>query len=271
MTKLKVMLLPALAATALLAACGGEPATDTVATGDGGGVQTIEAGTLIVGSDIPYEPFEGGDAPDYEGFDIDIINGVADRLELELEIIDTPFDTIFRDLGQDKFDMVASATTITPEREKEVAFSSPYFQADQSLMVKEGSDIASVEDLAGRTIGAQKGTTGATYAEDETEAADVRTYPEIVDAFNALQNEQIEAVINDFAISKFAEESKPELTVIEAIPTDESYGLAVALDNTTLLDAVDAALAEMITDGSYAEIYEEWFDEQPPEGFREGE
>ena len=88
--------------------------------------------------------------------------------------------------------MVASATTITPEREKEVAFSSPYFQADQSLMVKDGSDIASLEEPLGPDVGAQKGDTGATYAEDETDAAEVRTFPEIVDAFNALQNEQVE-------------------------------------------------------------------------------
>ncbi len=179
MTKLRVMLLPALAATAVLACMrwrtgdGPPTATDEL--------QTIEAGKLIVGSDIPYEPFEGGDAPDYEGFDIDIINGVAERLEPRDSRSSTPRSTrSSATSAQDKFDMVASATTITPEREKEVAFSSPYFQADQSLMVKEGTDIASVEDLAGRTIGAQKGTTGATYAEDETEAADVRTYPEIV-------------------------------------------------------------------------------------------
>lgn len=268
MMKLRVMLLPALAATAVLAACGGGSATETTATGE---LQTIEPGVLTVGSDIPYEPFEGGDPPDYEGFDIDIVNGIADRLELDVEIVDTPFDTIFTDLAQDKFDMVASSTSITPERLKEVDFTVPYFQADQSLMIKDGSDITSVDDLGGRTIGAQKGTTGATYAEEDTDAADVRTYPEIVDAFDALQNEQIEAVVNDFAISKFAEESKPDLTVIETIPTDEVYGLAIAKGNTQLLGPVDAALEEMIADGSYAEIYEKWFEEEPPKGFRAGE
>jgi ABC-type amino acid transport substrate-binding protein len=102
----------------------------------GGQLETISSGKLTVGSDIPYEPFEFGKAPDYEGFDIDIDNEVAKRLDLDLEVKDTSFDTIFRDLAQGKFDMVSSATTITPEREKEVSFSEPYFPADQSIMVK---------------------------------------------------------------------------------------------------------------------------------------
>lgn len=263
-TKLWVLtaVIAAFALGAFAAGCGGDGDSDT-ATGDE--LQTIDAGVLKVGSDIPYEPFEGGDPPDYEGFDIDIVNEIADRLDLEVEYVDTPFDTIFRDVAQGKFDMVASASTITAERERTVAFSDPYFQADQSLMVKEGSEIESVDDLEGRTIGAQRGTTGAAYAEDETGADTVRTYPEIGDAFSALQNEQIEAVINDFAISKFAEDARPELVVIERIPTEENYGLAFNQDSTELIDAVNEALQEMKDDGTYGEIYIEWFDEDPPE------
>lgn len=228
-------------------------------------VQTLQDGVLTVGSDIPYDPFEGGDPPDYEGFDIDVVNAVAERMGLETKFEDTPFDTIFRDVAQGKFDMVASASTITPEREKTVDFSEPYFQADQSLMVRSDSDIESTEDLAGTTVGAQKGTTGAAYAKDETDAATVRTYPEIGDAFSALNNTQVEAVINDFAISKFAEESNPDLTVVERIPTEEYYGFAFAKGNTALVDAVNDALQEIKDDGTYTEIYEKWFDEAPPE------
>lgn len=256
-----IALVGVFAMAAVAAGCGGDDDEGV----DTGGIETIESGVLTVGSDIPYEPFEGGDPPDYEGFDIDIVNEIADRLELEVTYKDTPFDTIFRDVAQGKFDLVASASTITPEREETVNFSDPYFQADQSLMVKDGSEIETVEDLSGRTIGAQKGTTGADYAENETGADTVRKYPEIGDAFSALQNEQIEAVINDFAISKFAEEARPELTVVERIPTEENYGLALDPDNESLLDAVNEALREMKDDGTYAEIYKEWFDEDPPE------
>jgi ABC-type amino acid transport substrate-binding protein len=233
--------------------------------GPAGDLETLEPGKLTVGSDIPYEPFEFGRGPAYEGFDVDVVTAVGDKLGLEVEFEDTSFDTIFRDLAQGKFDVVASATTITPERERTVSFSEPYFAADQSLMVEEGSDIESVDDLGGRTIGAQKGTTGAEYAENETDAESVRTYAEIGDAFNALEAGQIEAVINDFAISKFAEQSRPNLTVIEEIPTDEEYGLAVNKDSTALLEAINGALAEIREDGTYAEIYRKWFEEEPPE------
>ena len=165
-------------------------------------------GQAQVGSDIPYPPFEFGSAPDYEGFDVDIVNEIAKRLDLKAKFEKTPFDTIFRNLAQGKFDMVASAATITPEREKTVDFSDPYFPADQSLMVKRGSDIKTVDDLDGKMVGAQLGTTGADYAKDKTKAKTVRTYDLIDDAFNALQAGQVEAVINDFPVSKYAERAQ---------------------------------------------------------------
>ncbi len=262
-----VALLIGILAAAVAAGCGDDDETTT--EGDGGAtaaaIQTIQEGTLTVGSDIPYDPFEGGDPPDYEGFDIDVVNAIAENIGLDVEIKDTPFDTIFRDVAQGKFDMVASASTITPEREETVDFSNPYFQADQSLMVRSDSDIESTDDLAGAIVGAQKGTTGAAYAQDETDAATVRTYPEIGDAFTALNNTQVDAVINDFAISKFAEESNPDLVVVERIPTEEYYGFAFAKGNTALVDAVNGALQEIKDDGTYTEIYERWFDEAPPD------
>ncbi len=267
-----LVIIAALAAIFVVAGCGDDDSSSDDDSGDGqAAVTTLTEGTLTVGSDIPYEPFEGGKAPDYEGFDIDIVGAIADQLGLEVKWVDTPFDTIFRDVAQGRFDLVASASTITPEREKTVDFSDPYFQADQSLMVRTDSDIKSVDDLGGTTIGAQKGTTGAAYAEDETDAATVRTYPEIGDAFTALENTQVEAVINDFAISKFAEEARPDLTVVERIPTDEYYGLAMAKGNEQLVSAVDDALQTIKDDGTYADIYRKWFDEDPPESILSSE
>src|SRR5918994_2469363 len=126
----------AIAAVGVGAGCGGDDDDNgggtTAAEGQ---LNTIESGKLIVGSDIPYAPFELGREPNYTGLDIDLVNEIGKRLGLTVEIQDTSFDTIFRDLAQGKFDMVASATTITPEREKTVDFSNPYFEAEQSLMV----------------------------------------------------------------------------------------------------------------------------------------
>ena len=258
-----VVAILALAAALLVAAgCGDD---DGGGGGGGAGLNTITEGELRVGSDIPYAPFEFGRAPDYEGFDVDIVNEIARRLDLEPRFVKTPFDPIFRNLAQGRFDMVASATTITPERQQTVDFSDPYFPADQSLMVKRGSDVRTVDDLAGKTIGAQLGTTGAEYARNETDAENVRTYDLIDDAFNALQSGQIEAVINDFPVSKYAERSKQDLVVVQTIQTDENYGLAFAKESTELQRRVNEALQEMKDDDTYTEIYRKWFEEDPPD------
>jgi ABC-type amino acid transport substrate-binding protein len=251
------------ALSALAAGCGGGT-TDTTGGGDSGGLATIEPGILTVGSDIPYKPFEFGQPP-YEGFDVELVNAIAEKLDLEAEFVKTPFDTIFRDVAQGKFDMVASAATITPEREKQVAFSDPYFAADQALVVTEDSDIETVDDLADRTIGAQLGTTGEQYADDETDAADVRTYDLVDDAFQALNSGQIEAAIIDFPVAAEAQNAGEGIVVAETIPTEESYGFAFAKNTPELVDAVNGALAEVKADGTYTEIYEDWFGQAPPE------
>ena len=257
---------PVIAALALVAAmlvaagCG-----DDDGGGGGGDLDTIAQGELRVGSDIPYAPFEFGRAPDYQGFDIDIVNEIAKRLDVEAKFVKTPFDPIFRNLAQGRFDMVASSTTITPERERTVDFSDPYFPANQSLMVKRDSDIKTVDDLAGKTVGAQLGTTGATYAKKEVDAETVRTYDLIDDAYKALQAGQVDAVITDFPVSKYAERSKKDLVVVQTIETGEEYGLGFAKESTKLREGVNKALQEMKDDDTYTEIYRKWFEEDPPD------
>lgn len=235
---------------------------------DGGGgsssnLNTITEGKLRVGSDIPYKPFEFGQAPDYQGFDVDVVNAIADKLNLEAEFVKTPFDTIFRNLAQDRFDMVASASTITAEREKEVDFSDSYFPADQSLMVKKGSDIKTVADVDGKVVGAQLGTTGADYAKDRTKASSVRTYDLIDDAFNALEAGQVEAVINDCPVSKYAERAHTNLVVVEAIDTDEQYGFAFPQNSDALREAVNKELAGLVDNGDLKKISDKWFQGRP--------
>jgi polar amino acid transport system substrate-binding protein len=184
------------------------------------------------------------------------------------KIEDTSFDTIFRDLAQGKFDMVASATTITPERQKTVDFSMPYYDSLQSLAVKKGSDIKTTSDLAGKTVGAQKGTTGADYAQNKTDAASVRTYPEVDSAFNALEAGQVDAVINDLPSSEQAIKGKPDLQIVQDISTGEEYGFAFNKNNPGLRDAVNKQLKAIIDDGTYVTIYKKWFHKEPPKGFQ---
>jgi ABC-type amino acid transport substrate-binding protein len=254
-TRLGVLVATAvmLAVPLLAAGCGGGD------NGEGGVPDQI-----VVGSDIPYPPFEFGKSPPYQGYDIDIVNEIAKRIGTKVKYQDTSFDTIFRDLAQGKFDMVASSTTITPERQKEVDFSQGYYETDQSLTVKQGSDIKSVEDLQGKIIGAQKATTGADYAQSNTSAASVRTYGEVDDAFNALEAGQVDAVINDFSSSQDAVNAKPGLVIAQRIVTKELYGLAFQKGSADLEDAVNGALSDMKKDGTYTKIYEKWFKQKPP-------
>jgi polar amino acid transport system substrate-binding protein len=269
-----VTVVAALVALVVIAAgCGSsdDSSSTTAASGGSSGGEDlglITPGTLTVGSDIPYPPFEQGKPPDYTGFDIDLMDELAKRLDLTPKIVDTSFSTIFSDQQAGKFDIVASSTTITPARSQKVTFSIPYFHADQSLMVQKGSDLTSTDDIDSSTrIAVQQGTTGQDYAENQTDAQ-VQAFPEIGTAFNALQAGQVDGVINDFAVSAYALKKYPQLDVVQTIPTGEDYGFPMQPSNTALIDAVNSNLKDMISDGTYATIFKKWFNEEPPKDFQ---
>ena len=239
----------------LVAACGGG--------GEGG-----EAEQVTVASDIAYPPFEFNQDGEPAGFDIDLMNELAERANLEVEYENVRFDSIIQGLGNNQYDAAISAMTITPEREERIDFSEPYFNADQSLLVQSDSDIQSTDDLADATVGVQIGTTGAEEAQklrEEGKVANVRTFNVVTDAFNALQNGQVDAVINDFPVSADrASQSDGELEIVENIPTGEQYGIAFPTDSD-LREPVNEALAEIKADGTYEEIYERWIGIPPEE------
>src|SRR5919106_2910336 len=263
-----VLALIGVLATAMIAAgCGGDDDDDGEAGGEDMGL--IEEGQLLVGIDTPFPPFEKGQPPNVTGYDPDIVNDVADRLGLEVTYQDTSFDTIFRDTAQGRFDMSVAASTITPERERTVDFSDPYYVADQSLVVAEGSDIATEEDLGGATVGAQDGTTGEAYANDETDAGEVRGYPEGPDALNALRAGQVDAVIIDQPVAEDVIAKQGGIEITE-IPTGELYGIPAAEDNDVLREQVNEALTEMKDDGTLTRLYEKYFDAEPPNSVLEG-
>ena len=268
-----VLALVLAAMSLVLAGCLGDDDDDTTTTATtAGDLGLITEGTLLVGSDIPFPPFEQGKAPNYEGYDIDVVNEVAKRLGLQVEYKDTAFDTIFRDLAQGKFDMVASATTITESREKRVDFSDPYYEAQQALTVEPGSDVETEADLGGKTVGAQDGTTGEEYAKDETDAKNVRGFPEAADALNALRGGQVDAVILDEpAVQDAIDKGQGGIEVAEVIMTDELYGFAFQQDSDVLRERFNEVLAEIKGDGTLAGFYEKWFPGvEPTESVLEG-
>lgn len=254
-----------LAGTAL-AACGddddddGGGGTDTAAAE----LDTIKDGTLTVASDIPFVPFEQGDPPDYEGFDIDLINDVAQRLELEVEIKDLPFDALLLGQGSGRYDVAIAATTILPEREKKVDFSDPYFNAEQSLLVRKDGDIKSIDDVTSDTIiGTQDTTTGETYAVKNTDA-DVRPFQEIDDAYQALENGQVDAVMNDLPSTDAVVKDKTDLEVVDTFDTREEYGIIFGEDQDALRERVNEVLQEIKDDGTLDELYQKWFQTDAP-------
>jgi polar amino acid transport system substrate-binding protein len=267
-----VLGLVALLATAMIAAgCGDDDDDDggeTAAAGEDLGL--ISEGTLTVGTDTPFPPFEIGQPPNISGYDIEVMNAIAENMDLSVTYQDTGFDTIFRDVANGQFDTVAAATTITPERQQKVNFTDPYYEAQQALLVEEGSDIASVDDLGGAIVGAQDGTTGETYANDETDASEVRGFPEGPDAVAALTTGQVEAVIIDQPVAVDAVEQQGGVTIAQEIPTNELYGFAVAKGNTALLDAMNNALQQIKDDGTLAELYQEYFNSEPPQSVLTG-
>src|SRR5215213_10222277 len=237
---------------------GGETSASTEAGGGGGGEP------LSVGSDIPYPPFEQGKEGEYTGFDIELIEAIGEKIGRTPEFTDTSFETIFRDVAQGKFEAVISAATITEEREKAVDFSNPYYLSEQAVLVKEGSDIGSLEDLEGKTVGVQQGTTGLELAKEELGGAEVRPFPEGPDAVNALKAGTVEGVVIDAPVAQNAVEKSGGIEIAEKVPTEETYGIAVAQGETELLDEINKALKEVEDEGTYKKIYEKWFKLEPP-------
>jgi ABC-type amino acid transport substrate-binding protein len=268
-------LLAALAVTLAavgIAACGSSSDNSTSSGGGGGsadlGLKT--SGTMLIGSDIPYPPFEYGTAPNYTGFDVDVMNQIAKSLGVKAQFQDTSFDSIFADLASGSFDAVASASTITPERQQQVNFSDPYYSADQSLVTVPGSDIKSTKDLSGKNVAVQNGTTGFIYAQDHTDASNVQGFPQGPDVINAVKSGQVDAGIIDQPVAQDALDKTGGIVIPEIIPTGELYGIAVPKDNTALLDAINTQLKKMEKDGSLDKIYEKYFKIKAPKQVTNG-
>lgn len=271
-----LLLVVGLAAAMVAAGCGsGSDSTsgDTTSSGtiDISNATLIQPGQLLVGTDAPYPPFEIGtpESGNFSGFDKDLMDAIAAKLGLEPTYQNSSFDTIFRDVASGQFDIVAAAATITPEREKVVTFSRPYYEAQQALVVPEGSDITSTADLSGEVVGVQQGTTGQAYAEDHTDASEVRGFAKGADALAAVTTGQVAAAIVDQPFAADAVDKQGGIEIVEEISTDEVYGFAVAPDNP-LVDGVNEAIGQLIDDGTLDELYQQYFSTSPPESVTQG-
>ena len=244
---------------ATLAACGGG--------GGGGGGEAEE--DVSVASDIAYPPFEFEKDGEPVGFDIDLLNEIGKRAGFKPEYQNVGFDGIIGGLANNQYDLVISAMTITPERQKRIDFSDPYFNADQSLLVPSDAGIGSVNDLGDATVGAQIGTTGELKARELKEqgktTGEVRTFDTIEDAFAALNNGQIDAIVVELPVAQDeVNGSDGTLEIAAIIPTGEQFGIAFP-KGSDLRQDVNKALAEIKEDGTYEEIYKKWIGRAPEE------
>ena len=264
-----------------LAACGGSASTETSeaasseavsseaasseetasseASSDAAEVTTVNAGKLTMSTNAAFPPYEmTTDSGDFEGIDIEVAGAIAEKLGLELQVDDMDFDAALLAAQNGKSDMVMAGVTVTDERLKVMDFSDTYAEGIQSIIVPEDSDIATVDDLAGKTIGTQRGTTGYIYCTDDFGEDSVVAYDNGLTAVQALNNGQVDAVVIDNAPAKEFVAANPGLKILDTAYAQEDYAIGVAKGNTQLLDAINGALEELQNDGTLQAIVDKY-------------
>ena len=219
---------------------------------------TVEAGKLTMATNAAFPPYEmTTDAGEFEGIDIETAQAIADKLGLELQIDDMDFDAALLSVQQGKADIVMAGVTVTDERKAVMDFSDSYATGIQSIIVPNDSDIASPDDLAGKKIGTQRGTTGYIYCSDDFGDDAVVAYDNGLTAVQALNNGQVDAVVIDNAPAKEYVAANPGLKVLDTSYAEEDYAIGMA-KGSSLEAAVNAALEELKADGTLQAIVDKY-------------
>jgi len=246
------------------------PAQPTVYSG-----KLVKPGVLTIGSDTAFPPFESMNGTVAEGFDVDLATAIAKEMGLTLDFTSQKFDTLIPQLkAGGTFDVIMSGMTITPEREKEIAFSTPYIDSNQSLTVVkgkypqvDGNDPAAINTMfTGKIIAVQSGTTGEAWAKENIKGAkQITPFDDTLSAFSALNGGKADVVVNDLPVSQYLVNTSYKTDeIIAEIPTQEKYGIGIAQSDTQLKTAIDEALAKMKASGEYNTIYKKWFGVDAP-------
>ena len=221
---------------------------------------TVEEGKLIMGTNAAFPPYEYYEGDTIVGIDAEIAPAIADELGLELVIEDMEFDGIIGAVTAGKVDMGLAGMTVTEDRLENVNFSDTYAHASQVVIVTNDSEIATVDDLANKTVGVQLGTTGDIYAED-IEGVTLERYNKGFEAVQSLLTGKIDAVIIDEQPAKAFVSQNEGIKILEEKFTDEDYAAAIAKDNTELVEAVNKALASLKSSGKLDEIVAKYITE----------
>ena len=228
-------------------------------TDEAAALTTVNAGKLTMSTNAAFPPYEmTTDSGDFEGIDIDVAAAIAEKLGLELQVDDMDFDAALLAAQSGKSDIVMAGVTVTDERQKVMDFSDTYAEGIQSIIVPEDSDIASADDLAGKIIGTQRGTTGYIYCTDDFGEDSVVAYDDGLTAVQALNNGQVDAVVIDNAPAKEFVAANPGLKILDTAYAQEDYAIGVAKGNTELLNAINGALEELQADGTLQSIVDKY-------------
>ena len=252
-----------------LTACGGSAssaassvassaASSEAASSAAAELTTVEAGKLTMATNATFPPYEmTTDSGEIEGIDVDTAKAIAEKLGLELQIDDMDFDAALLSVQQGKADIVMAGVTVTDERKAVMDFSDSYATGIQSIIVPNDSDIASPDDLAGKKIGTQRGTTGYIYCSDDFGDDAVVAYDSGLTAVQALNNGQVDAVVIDNAPATEYVAANPGLKVLDTSYAEEDYAIGMA-KGSALEDAVNKALEELKADGTLQAIVDKY-------------
>lgn len=242
--------------TASSSEAAGEESAQPADTGDGDN-------TLVMATNAFFEPYEYYEGDDIVGIDAEVGKAIADKLGMDFEISDVDFDAIIPNVQSGKASMGMAGMTVTEDRQKNVNFTRSYATAVQVVIVPEGSDIAAIDDMAGKKIGVQQGTTGDIYCsapveEDGFGEENVTRYNKGTDAVMALLSGKVDCVVIDNEPAKAFVAANEGLKILDTAYAEEEYAICIAKDNEELLEKVDTALGELIDDGTVQKIVDKY-------------
>ena len=258
------------AAMLSMAACGGKAgsASSGAASESGSALDKIKSdGYITMSTNAEFEPFEYKDSDKFAGIDIEISQKIADKLGVKLKINDVAFDSLIPELTSGKADFVAAGMTANDDRRKNVDFSDNYFNASQAIIVKKDSAIKKPEDLNGKKVGVQQGTTGDTYCTNEDGSSKVKVgsverYNKGMDAVSDLISGRLDAVVIDnFPAEKFVSKNSDKLVKLDEALTEEEYAIAVKKGNKELADTINGVLKELKDSGEMDKIVNQYMKE----------